>query len=50
MRADAAMVLAGRCAGRIVVGEGWRDGDCQEGRAHGGDQETLHRSSSYDSM
>ena len=39
---DAAMILARRGAGWVVVGQGWRDGGGQEGRTQGGDQETLH--------
>ena len=39
---DAAMILARLSAGRIVVGQGGRGGRGEEGRAEGGDQETLH--------
>jgi hypothetical protein len=39
---DAAVVLARARAGRVVVGQGWRGGACEKGRADGGDQETLH--------
>jgi hypothetical protein len=39
---DAAMILTRLSAGRIVVGQGGRGGGDEEGRADGGDQETLH--------
>jgi hypothetical protein len=39
---DAAMVLTWAGAGRIVVGQDWRGGAGEKGRAEGGDQETLH--------
>jgi|HubBroStandDraft_6_1064221.scaffolds.fasta_scaffold854324_1 hypothetical protein len=39
---DAAMILPWLSARRIVVGEDRRGGGGQEGRADGGDQETLH--------
>jgi len=39
---DAAVILARLSAGRIVVGQDWRGGRYDKGRAEGGDQETLH--------
>jgi hypothetical protein len=39
---DAAVVLPRACAGRVVVGQDWRGGAGEKGRAEGGDQETLH--------
>lgn len=47
---DAAVVLPPGGARRIVVGQGWRDGAGEKGRAEGGDQETLHSFFLWDSM
>ena len=47
---DAAVVLTWACAGRIVVGQSWRGGAGEKGRAQGGDQETLHSLFLWDSM
>ena len=42
VRRDAAVILTWRAANGIVVGQRWRDGAGEEGRAKGGNQETLH--------
>ena len=42
VRYDAAVILTRLSAGRIVVGQGRRSDGCEESRADGGDQETLH--------
>lgn len=50
VRDDPAMVLVVRRAGRVVVGEGRRDGGGEKSRARRGDQKTVHSSFPIGSM